>query len=471
LVGIRGSLLSEIRFDETLATQHLIFNPCFQTPLDEALSEYVRLKPGVKITEDILVLVELEAAVTSYGDHHAKLVDFIHYLLSPTDQLEDPLLKIPGGSQGLQRFRTMFSDAFVLSFMAGEHPLDIFQTQSQRSQVPRPPTPMFRFLLYLRDAAKVRPTIVPDEILFNIVERWNENKDGYDDVLLEIERLEDREANNNDYLTDRYQNACFYGAVQLATHGVSLAFLLDKLSERIDAPPDSATWNNNEALLLYLRQGEIQIAPTDLLGVHKIQDLPPTDFDKTKASCGLIVPNPIWNESVLERLEYLVGREDVKETELQMFFEMYPEFILNDLQVTAIPQVVLLSETHPTLRPDFVIQRSDSKLIDIVELKRPIRRLITGTDTRPSITRSFARAVAQLKEYKRWFQSERNQAWFRATYGLEGYEPTLTMIIGRSFAFRNEKVRRLAVEGLGVNVLTYDDLIEMKRRRRKLVFG
>src|SRR5688500_16007922 len=33
LVGIRGSLLSEIRFDETLARQHLIFNPCFQTPL------------------------------------------------------------------------------------------------------------------------------------------------------------------------------------------------------------------------------------------------------------------------------------------------------------------------------------------------------------------------------------------------------------------------------------------------------
>jgi hypothetical protein len=148
---------------------------------------------------------------------------------------------------------------------------------------------------------------------------------------------------------------------------------------------------------------------------------------------------------------------------------MYPTFVLDDLHCSAIPQVILLKETGTHLRPDFLIQRTESKFIDIVEIKRPLKKLVSGTIERPFLTREFARALAQLKEYRDWFRNESNRIWFRRKYGLEGYEPALTLIIGRSLAFKSEVVRKKILEGSGVNIITYDDLVRIARRRRELV--
>ena len=144
---------------------------------------------------------------------------------------------------------------------------------------------------------------------------------------------------------------------------------------------------------------------------------------------------------------------------------MYPDFILRDLYVSARPQVVLFRECAPSLRPDFMVQRPDQKYIDIVELKTPQAKLVCGSENRPYMSHALVTAIAQLKEYKGWFDDAKNRQWFRSTYGLEGFAPYLTLVIGRQSAFPSEIVRRKVLDGQGVHVLTYDELLEMARLR------
>jgi len=42
------------------------------------------------------------------------------------------------------------------------------------------------------------------------------------------------------------------------------------------------------------------------------------------AQVGLWAPSPIWTDTVLERFEFMINRPDVKEREIQSFFELYP---------------------------------------------------------------------------------------------------------------------------------------------------
>jgi hypothetical protein len=98
-------------------------------------------------------------------------------------------------------------------------------------------------------------------------------------------------------------------------------------------------------------------------------------------------------------------------------------------------------------------------------LKRPHDPIFTGSPERPFPSYEVVRGIQQLKEYREWFRSGENRRWFRQRYGLEGFEPRLTMIIGRRALF-DPLVEARLFAGTDVTVLTYDDLSGAVRRRR-----
>lgn len=190
------------------------------------------------------------------------------------------------------------------------------------------------------------------------------------------------------------------------------------------------------------------------------------DIKRSLADIGVWTPSAIWTDSVLERLEYLLSKEH-DEKAFQFLFEAYPDFILDELHTDVRPQIVLFQENGPALRPDFAVRRHRSAYVDLVELKKPTCKVVVGSGERPRLSVAALDAISQLKNYREWFRSPQNRRWFRDAYGLDGYEPRLTLIIGRRPPTANEEVWARAVAGAEANILTYDDIRNMAVRRRK----
>lgn len=467
-VGTRGNIIQDIVSESSFTSQILTEGYTFQIPVDLAIRSHLAYNPNDIIDEKKLFAIEIREAIDSYGHTHSALALFIEHLFSPLNHWECEIEKIKGGLYALNKFRSFFIDAFTLSIMTVIHPFDIFKPNPEVQESlgilkykyhRKYRRPMLIFLLYIRDCAKVSSRFVPDTIFELILDQWID--DEFIAAIDDIDLLSD--------LDFDYMSSCYFAASKLEKYNIPTALLLEKL-ECLKNNDDIACWPNNDVLMVYLSPtGAINVAPADILGIKNYETSSLSNIAAVKAHCGIIAPNPIWNETVVDRLEWLINKHDIKESELDLFFNMYPSFILDDLHCSILPQLILLKETGGTLRPDFIVQRADSKYVDIVEIKRPIPKLVSGTFDRPILTREFAKAIAQLKEYRDWFRIQSHRKWFRRKYGLEGYEPALTLIIGRSTGFKNEIVRKQVLEGSNINVITYDELLLISKRRREAI--
>jgi hypothetical protein len=312
-----------------------------------------------------------------------------------------------------------------------------------------------RFLFLLRDNVNASCMIIPDEILEKMLNVWS------DDEFREVcyfEATTEEENKNNDY-----KGATFYATALLDKEKLPLVAIMNRLERNHSYSCDN-DWMQNEKLLFYLDNDykKIKIMPVDYYGSTQYE-LKNGIYQKT--NYGFPNPNPIWNESIIETLEYYIENNELEEV-FQYFFELYPDFILDDLHVKTIPHPILSNDNGRSLIPDFVVQKINSDNLDIIELKRPIKKIITGSDSRPGFCDNLRKGIDQLKEYQEWFRDKQNRKTFYDKYNLDGFNPTMTLIIGRSSGFRNEEVRRRATEGKSINILTYDDIVTIAKQRR-----
>lgn len=174
--------------------------------------------------------------------------------------------------------------------------------------------------------------------------------------------------------------------------------------------------------------------------------------------------------SLGKRLETLMEFEDLinevrtPESAFQRFFEVNPSFLLTDEHLAARPGILLESPEGFGLKPDFFLQRRDSPLWDIAELKLPSEQLVRGRPARRGLAAAVGRALDQLRRYREYFLDSNLKDEFRNQYGLEVYYPRLTVIIGRDDAFGDyhERQRLTPPEA---RLLTYDDLLRLARHR------
>jgi hypothetical protein len=191
------------------------------------------------------------------------------------------------------------------------------------------------------------------------------------------------------------------------------------------------------------------------------------DRDKQPNFGGqLFIPNnTIFLQEEVEEFEYYLNKKDIKEIELQKFFGRTPKFLSLlgggydrvARELTLSPQILLSDSERTDFRPDFLLKRMGVNYWDILEMKLPTRRLITGSRYR-DFSSEVHKAVTQLKAYNRFFSDNSNLKWFRNNYGYNVSYPHLYLLIGRDDSFNSEEEKSRFTWSESVRVLTYDDL-------------
>ncbi len=175
----------------------------------------------------------------------------------------------------------------------------------------------------------------------------------------------------------------------------------------------------------------------------------------------------------LNELEYLI-RRDAKENAFQAFFERNQELLLLALGAqhrSVHCQLVLYPESEGTRIPDFFLERLDTGMCDILDLKRPNAALQRRVRNRLRFRDVVMDAVAQLEGYRNYFEDRRNREDFQRRYGLKAYRPRVIAIIGRA-SDNYEEIERVQASGLlpsHFEFLTYDDILSRVRHLSSLL--
>jgi hypothetical protein len=169
----------------------------------------------------------------------------------------------------------------------------------------------------------------------------------------------------------------------------------------------------------------------------------------------------------VETFEALIGRENVSEFELQRFFEENPHFLTLN-QFEAIPHPTFPRSERGPLIPDFILrpivaQQRDSRW-EVLDLKLPQVRLTAGPPDRPRLSHDVHKALAQLRDYRNYFQQDVNARLIEEVLGHRLRRPRLAVLIGRMPRGAGVEALEAAQAEQTVRIVTYDEILEGQRR-------
>lgn len=214
-------------------------------------------------------------------------------------------------------------------------------------------------------------------------------------------------------------------------------------------------------------KGKLRVRP---FGVGSLGNLTPSYI---KSGSGFVFREGIFhpagfNSSIpgydtISIFESMINSNSCSEQEFQCFFKKNPEFLLGLDYKQVHPQLVLYNDESDDLIPDFMLEPMSSSFCDLIELKLPyvelVRRLRQGSRIR---FRAFINeAIAQLVQYRRYFDSISNRKLFHERYGLDAFYPKMVLVVGRRHHFRDDAERQELTSLLpkDLSIWTYDDLL------------
>jgi len=175
-------------------------------------------------------------------------------------------------------------------------------------------------------------------------------------------------------------------------------------------------------------------------------------------------------QTAINELESLINRSQVKELELQRFFEEHPDFLTGYEYKRLHPRIVLSREGADSLIPDFFLEPfNQRRLCDILDLKLPSAQIIVEQSHRNRFSRAVYEACAQLREYNLYFDDSRNQRSIKQLYGLTAYKPRMYVIIGRLGSVDPFVLRRCELDTPQLIFRTYDDVLAHVKGRYNAV--
>lgn len=181
----------------------------------------------------------------------------------------------------------------------------------------------------------------------------------------------------------------------------------------------------------------------------------------------IIIPivRSFWQQQ-LEEFEELLNDENAPESEYQSFFERNPHFLKNLDYSRVIPHPILKrTEEESPLIPDFFLQPLGSKFADILDLKLPTTKVIVGKKNRRRFSVDVHEAIAQVREYRDYFEDTNKRRLVEQKYGLTAYRPTVSVVIGRSPEITEEKLKQITdAAPKNFKIITYDQLLAKMRR-------
>jgi hypothetical protein len=166
----------------------------------------------------------------------------------------------------------------------------------------------------------------------------------------------------------------------------------------------------------------------------------------------------------VDQFEALINREDVREQELQLFFEEHPHF-LSTLH-TPLPHVRLRNRHGKLLVPDFVLkpivaQQRDSRW-QVLELKLPQERLLAHRGSRRQLSANVMSAIAQLRDYREHFEHA-DADEIANVLGHPVKRPRLGVLIGRLANVDVEALEEQQRYLTDVKIVTYDEILEERQ--------
>jgi len=185
----------------------------------------------------------------------------------------------------------------------------------------------------------------------------------------------------------------------------------------------------------------------------------------------IVVPHlgAIWRTQ-LEEFEELIANAASSEKAFQSFFEKNPHFLKGIAYNRVLAHPSLIREGDGDLIPDFMLQPIGSNFADILDLKRPDASLVTGRKNRRRFAQGVHEAIAQVCEYREYFERPEHRRAVEQRYGLTAYRPSGLIVIGRQpESMTEEQMKRIAGDVPSfIQVQTYDDILRKMRRMVEL---
>jgi hypothetical protein len=173
----------------------------------------------------------------------------------------------------------------------------------------------------------------------------------------------------------------------------------------------------------------------------------------------------LWKEQ-LEEFEQLLNEPSTSESEYQHYFERHPHFLAGIEYENVLPHPILEREEDGALIPDFLLQPAGNQYADILDLKLPTEKLVVGRKDRLRFSSAVHEAIAQVREYRDYFEDQGRRERFASKYGFTSYRPSVAVIVGRTPAAQSEMKMRQIIDQLPpeVTITTYDVLLNRMRR-------
>lgn len=163
----------------------------------------------------------------------------------------------------------------------------------------------------------------------------------------------------------------------------------------------------------------------------------------------------------ISELKSLISKERVEEKEIQAFLETNPKFLSFGNKYVKFTSKVLLKRTEkPDLIPDFFLERATDGFCDILDIKLPQKSILTGISQRRRFTADVGEAIAQVSEYREYFDDENNQKEVKGKYDLSVFKPEIMILIGQASNIKREDLIKINDRYRHAKIITYDDILK-----------
>jgi len=220
----------------------------------------------------------------------------------------------------------------------------------------------------------------------------------------------------------------------------------------------------DEAIALLLDDENVRVVGINTDGKYHF-------LDETQQAHSLLFVASLESvrfKAVVEEFEHLINDSATTEAQLQAFFENHQDFLLDKDYSEARSHITLQKESGDALIPDFALKPWNTKsLCDLLELKLPSARILVGSDARARLSAAVLDAAAQLRDYRDFFENERQRAAVYKSYRLKFFRPKMFVIIGRRKAEHAEAMRSAEGDLPNLTLRTYDDLLERVRAQAR----
>ena len=175
-------------------------------------------------------------------------------------------------------------------------------------------------------------------------------------------------------------------------------------------------------------------------------------------------------ETAVVALRHLIDTEPKEESKFQSFLESHP-VVLRVLGFQEFwPHPILKSDSEDDLIPDF-IGRTVHGFYEIIELKTPSVKLVSGNGRRTRLSQELSKHQTQCDDYIKWFARAENRAWFSNNYEIDISNEIATLLIAGRNIDRDRARAALIENPRKSRILTYDDVLSALEFNRKDLFG